>query len=197
MSIAHLLESFDLTRPTTDTRLSEDALESLKLDSFESGYKAGWDDALKSREGDDQKISDEFTRNLADMSFTYHEARSQLLQVVAPLLSDIVEKILPEVVHATIGQQVADQLFDMARTGAEQSVEIVTSTVDLNMVETMLNQDFGFPVRAVSDDTLASGQVYLRMAQDERQIDMAAVLDGVRDAVAGLLDDTQRTLKHG
>ena len=197
MSIVHLLENFGTSTAGQPSQVSDAELETAKLDSFETGYKAGWDDAMKSVSEEDNRISGEFARNLSDLSFTYHEAHSQVLRSIEPLLSDIIDKVLPEAMRATIGVQVADQLKEMARESGKHRVEIVTSTGDLSTVEGLLTQDFGFPIDVTSDETLAEGQVFLRMAEDERQIDINAVIEGLRQAVDTLIHENERSLKHG
>lgn len=197
MSIAHLLENFDAVEQAPVPAISEVELENLKLEAFETGYKAGWDDAVKARSEETDRITEDFARNLSDLSFTYHEAHAEMMNSMGLLLHDIVEKVLPRAVQETIGMHVVEQLTAMAQENGSQRVEIVTSAQDLDAVRGMMTGNFGFPVDAVSDETLAPGQVFLRMAQDERQIDLDAVLSGIRDAVAGLLDESERTLKHG
>ena len=196
-SIAHLLEDFGHSLTQSAPQISEDDMESIRLEGFENGYKAGWEDALKSQKDTTQRISEEFARNLQDLSFTYHEAQSQVMQSMAPLLQDLVDTILPGIVRETVGFRVVEQLTEMARDSAAQTIEIATSQADFDTIQSLLNQDFGFPVEARVDDTLAEGQVFLRMAQEERQIDMDAVMTGIRDAVTGILEDTERTLSHG
>lgn len=199
MSIAHLLEDFGSAPAPAATAagLSEEELESIRLEGFDNGYKAGWEDALKSEDEEKRRITGDFARNLSDLSFTYHEAHSHVMQSMVPLLQDLVDKVLPQAVRDTIGLRVVDQLSEMARQNGEQVIEIVTAPGDLDTVRALLDRDFGFPVTAEADDTLAEGQVFLRMANEERQIDMASVMTGIRDAVAGVLDETERTLRHG
>lgn len=197
MSIAHLLEDFGSLAVAGPTGLSEEEVESIRLEGFENGYKAGWDDALKSQTEEGTRISEDFARNLSDLSFTYHEAHSHVMQSMAPLLQDLVDTILPEVVRDTIGFRVVEQLNEMARDAGEQTIEIAANAHDLPVIQSLLDRDFGFPINAQADGDLAEGQVVLRMANDERQIDMEAVMSGIKDAVAGILDDTERTLKHG
>lgn len=197
MSIAHLLEDFGTVEIRNAAPLSEEELEAIRVAGYETGYKAGWEDALKTQADEVARVSEEFARNLQDLSFTYHEAHGHVMQSMAPFLEELVDTLLPQTVRETIGLRVAEQLNEMARQHGHQAIEIVTSEHDIGNVQRLLNQDFGFPVNAVSDDTLAEGQVFLRMGQDERQIDMGAVMAGIRDAVAGILDETERTLKHG
>ncbi|WP_136635998.1 ABC transporter ATP-binding protein [Pseudooceanicola onchidii] len=197
MSIAHLLEDFGSPQAVATPALSDVDLEGLKLEAFENGYKAGWEDALKTRDGEQAQISGDFARNLQDLSFTYHEAQAQVMQAMGSLLQDIVDKVLPEVVRDTMGTRLVEQLTEMARDHGSQTIEIVTSPADQAAVEALLDQDFGFPVTAQADDTLGEGQVFLRMAQEERQIDMESMMSGIRQAVAGLMEESERTLKHG
>lgn len=197
MTIAHLLEEFGSSLSSAAPSLTEAEMESLKVASYEDGYKAGWEDALKSRASEEARVSDEFARNLQDLSFTYHEAHSQVLQSLGPFLQDMVDTLLPAAVRDSIGARVVEELSDMAREQSEQGIEIVTSTADFPTVDALLKQDFGFPVQAKTDETLAEGQVYLRMGQEERQIDMTSVMEGIRQAVAGLMDENERMLKHG
>ena len=200
MSIGHLLQDFSpisANRPGPSHGPSEEEMETIRLEAFEKGYKAGWEDALKSSEADTKQISGEFARNLQDLSFTYHEAHAQVMQSMHPLIKDIVDTVLPEAVRQTLGLRVTEQLSEMARRNGAQKVEIIASPADKPALQGLLDQDFGFPVEAVEDDTLAEGQVYLRMAQEERQIDMDAVMSGIRQAVDGVLEDTERKLQHG
>ena len=197
MSIAHLLEDFGTPTAAAPPPLSEVELESLRLEAFENGYKAGWEDAVRAGSEEQTRISEDFARNLQDLSFTYHEAHAQVMQSMGALLQDIVDTILPDAVRATIGARVVEQMNEMARDHGAQVIEIVTAPADAPAIAALLTRDFGFPVRTAQDDTLAEGQVFLRMAQDERQIDMDAVMTGIRQAVAGLLEESERTIRHG
>ena len=197
MSIGDFLEDFSPGVRRGTSAISEDEIESQKLDSFEKGYKAGWEDALKSLSEEQARISGDFARNLQDLSFTYHEAHAQVMQSMGPLLREIVDKILPVAMRETLGARIAEQLEELARKHGAQPMEIVTSPADMTAVNALLGEDFGFPVQAAVDDTLAEGQVFLRLAEEERQIDMASVLDTIRQGIDGLIDSTERELRHG
>lgn len=197
MSVTHLLEDFGTSFSGSPGSAAGPDIEARKLESYENGYKAGWQDALKSREDDADRITGDFARNLQDLSFTYHEAHAQVMQAMGPLLQEIVDTVLPETIRESIGVRVIDQLTEMARDHGTQRVEIACAAADFDKINAMLAGDFGFPVAAVADDTLAQGQVFLRMAQEERQIDMESVLAGIRGAVAGVLEENERVLKHG
>ena len=51
MSIAHLLDDVDAARDGHTVTLTDAALAEERLAAFESGYRAGWDDAVKAQTG--------------------------------------------------------------------------------------------------------------------------------------------------
>jgi flagellar M-ring protein FliF len=48
-----------------------------RLAAYEQGYRAGWDDAVRAEAADQARIGAELARNLQEMSFSFHEARSR------------------------------------------------------------------------------------------------------------------------
>ena len=196
-SIAHLLEDFGTRQSVAAPSLGEEEIEALRVEGYETGYKAGWEDAVKSQADSTARISEDFARNLQDLSFTYHEAHGHVMQSLAPLLQDLADTLLPEILRETVGFRVVEQLTEMAQANATQTIEITTSLAENDVIRDFLDRDFGFPVSVSVDDTLGEGQVYLRMASEERQIDMQSVMTSIREAIAGILDETERSLKHG
>ena len=74
---------------TTDAA-SSDEQESVRLEAFEKGYQAGWDDSSIAHQTEREKVSSELAQNLQDMSFTYHEAYAKLSLAMKPLLTKCV-----------------------------------------------------------------------------------------------------------
>ncbi len=106
MSIAHLLEEFDdLGDGASDISISEMKLEEEKLQAFERGYGAGWEDASKAEAGDREKLTSDFANNLRELSFTYQEAYGQMVRSLEPLLTRIVSSVLPEIARKSLGPQ--------------------------------------------------------------------------------------------
>lgn len=198
MSIAHLLEDFGTARQKSSVvSLSDVDFEEEKLEAFENGYTAGWDDAVKSQSEDQTKVSSDFARNLQDLSFTYHEAHSHVIKAMNPLLQQIVEAVLPEVAHKTIGLRVVEQLREMARGQAGQTVEIRVAPANVAAMEKLIDQELAFPVGVSEDPALGEGQAYMRFGTSERQIDLDEVLAGIGQAVAGFFHETKKEKKNG
>lgn len=72
-------------------------MEETRQHAYEAGYKAGWEDASSAHAAGQAELRAEVARNLQAMSFTYHEARGQILRAIEPLLTDIAASLLPEV----------------------------------------------------------------------------------------------------
>ena len=97
MSIAHLLEQFDMVSGLTSSFqwLDEETLEEHRLTAFERGYTAGWEDAEAARAREQSKAIDGLKDTLADVSFSYHEALSEMNRSLQPLFHSLVDKLLP------------------------------------------------------------------------------------------------------
>ncbi|MEZ5715426.1 MAG: hypothetical protein R3D85_09775 [Paracoccaceae bacterium] len=185
MSISHLLESFEAAA-RDDSRsisMSELSLEEEKLEAFERGYKAGWDDAVKAQTDDRNHVTRDFANNLQELSFTYHEAYSHLARALKPVMRQIVETVLPGIARKSLVPRIAEELSDLAARAGQQEVEIVAAPANAPLLRKMLGKELGFPVRLVEEPSLSQGQAFLRFGESERQIDHDEVLGGIGQAV--------------
>lgn len=198
MSISHLLEDFGASSFKSQSGGTTEVLkEEQRLEAFEQGYKAGWDDASKAQSDSASQISAEFARNLQDLSFTYHEAFSHVMKAMNPLLEQIVQAVLPAMAQQTLGAQVIEQLMTMARSQGEQPASITIGPENRAAMEAILEQEMPFPVEVKEDPTMDEGRVELHFGQTEQEIAMDEVLAGIGQAVAGFFQQHEKELKHG
>lgn len=198
MSISHLLEDFGAKGAGRNSiAMTDVSLEEQRLESFEQGYKAGWDDALKSQNNAVSQISEEFARNLQDLSFTYREAYAHVIKSMNPLLSQIVETVLPEMAQQTIGMRVVEQLQEMVKTSGESGVEVVVAQANQSALAKLLAQEFAFPVGLKIDPALTETQALLKFDETEKQIDLDEVLAGIGQAVSGFFHEHQKEVVNG
>ena len=188
MSIAHLLDDFGSLTDGHTVSISDLSLEDERLDSYEAGYKAGWEDAVKAQEGDSRRVASDLANNLEDLTFTITEATQSVLRDLRPLLEDMVNTVLPRLAQDTLGARVVELLEVVASTGAEKTVEITTSPSNLTALE-LLTEGIETPrVTVLSEDTFADGQVHIQMGAEEREIDLDALMAELQTAVAGFFD---------
>ena len=192
MSISHLLEDFGSLAQGTPVSLTDVSLEEQKLEAFEKGYQAGWDDSTKSGSDDSRRISADFEQNLQDLSFTYQEAHVASLNALKPLLDQIVSTVLPAMVQKTLGSQISELLHDLAKKHGSQPIEIVVAPANSATISDLLNQNTQHDITFVEEPSLADGQVYIRFGSQEREINLNEVLTSIDQAVVGFFEEAQR-----
>ncbi|KAA2315585.1 ABC transporter ATP-binding protein [Pseudooceanicola sediminis] len=195
--IARILEDFGTAPLPAGPAMNEEELETIRLEAFENGYKAGWDDAAKALREEQSHIASDLARNLQDLSFTYTEAHSAVLSAIRPLMGDIIDKVVPDLARETLGLRIKTELEQMAKRKASQRVEILVAPDNLATTEGLMEEDFGFPLSVVPDDTLSEGQVFLRFDDEETEIDLNAVTDGIRQAVDSFFTEQERKIQNG
>ncbi|MGB0959758.1 MAG: hypothetical protein ACPGVK_05850, partial [Halocynthiibacter sp.] len=116
------LQDFGRSISPAQPELASKMGEAQRLEQYEEGYKAGWADAAKAGEDDQQKIKADFGRNLSELSFTFRDAQHAILRSQEPLFREIIERVLPLISKSTLVEQIASKLSDIAK---EQSKEVV------------------------------------------------------------------------
>jgi len=191
MSIAHLLENFDTAQDGHEVTLTDASLEDERLQAFETGYQAGWDDAVKAQAEDAHRITADLAQNLQDLSFTYEEAHAAVMQALRPLLTQMTTAVLPRLAQESLGPRLAEMLDELARDQGRLAVTIAASPSDAPRIAHLLEDEPGIGAALSEDDTLGPGQVSLRFGEDEHEIDLAEVLAGIDAAIRGFFDQTQ------
>lgn len=192
MTLSNVLEDFGMGPANSVGARQASAAEDDLLDSFEDGYKAGWDDAIKAKAEEQTSISADFARNILDLSFTYHEAHTAMIADMAPVLEQIIGKILPHVAQQSIGLHILDELDKIIAKHPPQNILVTVSPTSFETMSSLVPQDLTFPLEVRKDDTLADGQAHLKFDNQERQIDIGDVLDGISKAFAGFAHETKR-----
>lgn len=184
------LESFD--PPDAGGQLNlffpEARLEEERLQAFDKGYRAGWDDSAAAHAEEQGRISAEFAGNLQDMSFTYHEARAAMLSEMEGILKGMVDKILPGTLRHSLGDMILQQVSDLSAGAADVRVEIVVSPGNGDLLRNLIAGQVGPPMEIVEEESLGDGQAFLRMGRVERKLDIDSVLDDISDAVASFFE---------
>lgn len=165
--------------------------------AFEKGYKAGWEDASAAEAQNQTRISEELSRNIQDFGFTYHEARNHVLKSLENLITELVEKVLPEIAFDSLGLAISQELIPLAKLAIDAPISIVVSPVGRPALETLLDEFCTIPFELVEETSLSSGQVFMRAGKFEKQIDFSKVLETASLALSTLYQTNEQVLKHG
>lgn len=198
MSLTHRYTDFgSLSASQSGTFPDTDTLEDAKLEAFENGYQAGWDDALKAHASEQSKMTSDIALSFQELSFTYREAQVKLMASMAPLLEQMVEKLLPEMARKSLGAHVVQQLTELSGKQAESAIEIAVAPANLQSIEDLLSAQAKLPFEVVCEPSLSSGQVYIRAGKSEREINLDAVIDGISEALTAFLYETKKEPTDG
>lgn len=89
-------------------------IEARRLEAFEEGCRAGCDDSVKAQADDSSRLSSTFAQHLGDLSFTYQEAYSAIMDATGPLLDEMIAKLPPEIARQSLGGHITEQLEALA-----------------------------------------------------------------------------------
>ncbi|MDW3180400.1 ABC transporter ATP-binding protein [Roseobacter sp.] len=199
MSLSHRYRNFGGVKPSDAPReeISSEVTEDQQLQSFENGYQAGWDDAVKAQADSVAKISAEFGQNLQDMSFTYHEALSKLTSSMKPVMAEIVDKLLPPLTRDSLGMHIVDQLMEMIKEQPNQPIQIVVAPSQVETIQDLAEGKLTDPFEVVAEQSLGDGQAFVRIGSVERSIDLDAVLAGIGKAIAAFFHEAEQEKENG
>lgn len=183
-----VFETADRPKRADLVMLDISALEEAKLASFDTGYRAGWDDAAAAQTGDQSRISADLGRNLQSLGFTYHEARAHVLKAVEPLLLEIVGKLLPELARSTLAPMLLETLMPLAEGLADAPITLVLNPAARPVVAALLEQATGLPLTIIEEPTLGEGQAWLRLGAVETHVDLDGATEQIAAAVRSFFD---------
>jgi flagellar assembly protein FliH len=165
--------------------------EAMKLEAFENGYRAGWEDATGAAASEQGHIAADLAQNLRDLSFTLAEAQAAVLAEMRPLLREIVAKLLPAAAHASLAGRIADELTALAERAADCPVELVLAPTHADALGARLEADSPLPLTVIAEPSLPEGQAYLRFGQRETAYDMGTLVESLRALAEGWLAETE------
>ena len=172
--------------------LDTSVLEEARLQAYDSGYSAGWEDATAAQSSDQSQIRADLGRNLQGLSFTYQEARSHILHALEPLFENVVEKLLPDLARETLGGIVLDRLMPLADSLADAPVTLVLNPASRAAVEPLIAEATGLPLSIEEEPSLGEGQVYLRFGTNETLIDLDRATLEIAMAVRGFFNHSRK-----
>ncbi|MDU9006572.1 ABC transporter ATP-binding protein [Sedimentitalea todarodis] len=184
MAIAHLLEDFSVVdRPEQSvTEMSDDAVEDIRLASFEQGYTAGWDDAIRVQSEDKSRVIATLAQNLEDFSFTYQEALAQMTRAVEPVFQTLMQKVLPEAMTQSTAARIVEQCLSLARDQIEQPVVLVVPVGAGGALKPILQKELPMQIAIRESNDIDPGQIQLRIGDSEREIDTDLLLASLNES---------------
>ncbi len=174
-----------------------EAAEEARLSAYDDGYAAGWEDALAARDDEAARLRDAVGQTLQSLGFSYHEARSHLLQALRPLLEAMVARLLPRLAAEAIGPMVADVVMTLAADCADQPVTLRLHPATRRAVEGYLTPPPSLPLTLTDDVGLTPGQAVLLAGPSGARIDLDGAIAEIAAALAAFYDLLPAERRHG
>lgn len=173
----------DLLEHGSTSTVSSDELEDEKLQAFENGYQAGWDDAIKAQTNLDLSISSALATNLQEASFQYHEMRGQMTRRVREIVQGIIDAVLPDMAQQSLGGHIVQLIEGHTRTSLEQQVRLRVPVNAVQHIERLLPET-PIEYELVGDPSLSPDQAFLDLGDSHHAIDLGRVIKDVQTAVS-------------
>ncbi len=198
MSVSHRYRNFGDAKKSKENNPEtvNEKLEAEKLEAFDAGYQAGWDDAVKAHAEEKSKLSAELTQNLQDMSFGYHEALAKLTVSIEPIMGQIIEKLLPEMVRVGLGARITEQVHAAIKQSVQGPVEIVVHSANVPVVEAIAEGQLQEPFKVVGEPSLGAGQAFVRVGNREQQIDFDGLVSEVSKAMTAFFHEASQEITN-
>lgn len=194
MGSARLFEDFgrrELPAPQAESAPSEEDLEDLKLKSFEQGYGAGWDDAVKAQAESGHLLAETVQQSLLDARMTREQAFKAFIAASHPLIDELVTKILPVVADRTLPQHVVALLNKAIEDASDLPVEIRVSPDQHAAASRVLDGRMPDTASLTADESLAPGQACFALGPSEKQIDLPELISQISEAVDAFYNSVQ------
>lgn len=193
MSIAHLLEDFEISSPVSSLarHLSDEALEEERLTAFENGYSAGWEDAVQAQTQDKSRLDEALCKTLEDQSFTYHEALAHMSLSLEPMFESLVSTVLPDTIDLGFSQRLTEELQKMAMQQMAQPAMLVVPPGMSETLNPILAREFSIPVQLIEEPSMEKNQASLRVGVAEQEVDCSHLLPAIADALEAFLNQSK------
>lgn len=173
------------------------AVDEARLQSYDAGFAAGWEDATAAMAGDQARIGSELANNLQQMAFTFQEARVHILNAVQPVLTQLCTQLLPPLAQTVLAPVVLDTIMPILDDLTEAPVHVLLNPAARPAVERLLSQAAGLPLVIVEEPTLGEGQVYLRLGSVEHRVDLDDAVAQLTNAVRDFFEYAEKEAAHG
>lgn len=199
MAATHLFEDFGgLPKKTNETsNLGAEEVEDQKLQAFENGYQAGWDDAIKAQSETGKHVSAGLATSLQDASLEYEEMRKGLNAAVSEVMSGIVRTLLPTVARESLGTHICEQIKVMTQSKLERKIEVAVAPETEKVVRSMLDSETNVTCDITTDPLLAPTQAFLRLGPDECEINLDQMLNEIAQSVTNFFESQNAELTNG
>lgn len=151
--------------------------EEEQLALFEKGYSEGYEDATASADEERRRVGEALAERLRALSATHAEVRAAVVGEVRDLVTAIGDGVLPAMGREGFGAALAEAVGAEVEARASCPVTVSVAPDAVEVVTPMMPEIPGFPVALRGDPDLGEGQAVIGFPEDERELDVKAVVE--------------------
>lgn len=177
------LESFAERRPEMAIASPQDLTE-LRQAAYDAGYRDGCDACETSLLAVEARTREAVGAQLQALTFTYQEARDNVLRGVESLLGEIMAKVLPTLAQETLLPKILELLRPLSERSAPQAVTIHVNPAAQKTAQDFLARTANLPVVIEARPDLGLGQAVLSSGNQEQMIDLEGAIQAIAIAIS-------------
>ncbi len=167
----------------------------VETQDYKLGFVDGKAEALADIEARFALNVAELSSTLNDMAFGYAEARQTLLARIAPLLMQISDLVVPQILKATFEEHLKDTLLQAFEEACPPELQVLVSPENAQrLAQEGLGATHSFKIRPRTD--LSDGQAVIGHEQSNTLLDLEALAESLSLALNGI-DNFERRQKDG
>jgi len=170
---------------------ANEALEDEKLKSFEDGYSAGWDDAMKAQEERGRKLSAALHEAVADATATKEEAFSAFSEVNTAFVSALLDLVFPKLAAEILSAQTIDLIAKYNMDENDVGTQLLVSHEQREVFSNFVTEQKLDGINVVASDEVCSDQVVIKFVNQEKQLDFNELLAELRSLCSHILETTK------
>jgi hypothetical protein len=150
----------------------------------EAGYAQGVADTKAEHDADQHRLSSETAQAIADLQFNYVKALTELSRSFRPLLSAVVDQLLPVLVDAGFRLHVLEVLDKAAKESVAPNLQIAVHPAQRETLESM--NEGRTPIDIIADETLALHAALVRYDAREAMVDLSSAASEIAEILSGI-----------
>lgn len=186
------LEVFDLEqRAPGEYAMTEAAFETAKLEAYERGYSAGWEDCAAGHHQNMLQFRAELATALNEYAFSACEARHAVLASLRPVFDALMATFVPALAQVAVVERAKEVLSSLSQRATEPGVTIFAHPELVPFLEEEALNQTALRVFVQEDQGMSPGQIRFCRGQGETHVD----IDEVRRQVALALEELKAGLQ--
>ena len=177
--------------------LDQIALAREQTASYDTGYRAGWEEAHATSAAYAARCKADLSQHLQSLSFTYHEAQAHVLAALQPLLRHVVEHILPKIAHDGLAAMIVETLAPLADRMGHAPLILRVNPATQSAVQSLIEENQSLPLTVITDPSLGEGKVHLHLGLTEAEVDLNQATADIAAAIRGFFDLFGKDVLHG